>query len=253
MTLRERIIMTYVKLKQNLSWVFLALIFKKCSAVQCRRIFETTLTMLFKCLKVAIRWPSREEIYRNLPECFKDFEDARVVIDCTEIFIQTPSKLCCQELTYSNYKSSTTCKILTGVTPGGIISYFTKPYGGRHLDTALFEQSDLMTLLEPGDAVMTDRGFLIEEICARNNWKLIRPPFMKDKKQLSKDEAILTSKIAKARVHVERSNQRIKAFAILGETMSVKLVPELHKIFTVVCATVNLSSPIFKDDKFMKN
>lgn len=142
---------------------------------------------------------------------------------------------------------------MTGVTPGGIISYFTKSYGGRHLDTALFEQSDLMTLLEPGDAVMTDRGFLIEEICARNNWKLIRPPFMKDKNQLSKDEAILTSKIAKARVHVERSNQRMKAFAILGETMSVKLVPELHKMLTVVCATVNLSSPIFKDDKFMKN
>jgi len=75
---------------------------------------------------------------------------------------------------------------------------------------------------------------------------------MKDKKQLSKNEAILTLKIAKARVHVERSNQRIKAYAVLGGTMSVKLIPILNEIFTVVCGTVNLSSPIFKDDKFMK-
>jgi len=34
--------------------------------------------------------------------------------------------------------------------------------------------------------------------------------------------------------------------------MSVKLIPILDEIFTVVCGTVNLSSPIFKDDKFMK-
>jgi len=141
---------------------------------------------------------------------------------------------------------------MTAITPEGLISYFSKSYGDRVSDTVIFQQSDLIKLLESGDAVMTDRGFLIEELCARNNWKLIRPPFMKDKKQLSKNEAILTSKIAKARVHVERSNQRIKAFAVLGGTMSVKLIPILDEIFTVVCGTVNLSSPIFKDDKFMK-
>jgi len=250
-TLRERIIMTYVKLKQNVSYSFLGLLFK-CNANHCQRIFYTTLKMLSQCLKVAIPWPSKEELSKNLPECFKDFEDTRVVVDCTEIFIQAPNKLCCQELTYSSYKSSATCKIMTAITPGGLISYFSKSYGGRVSDTVIFQQSDLIKLLESGDAVMTDRGFLIEELCARNNWKLIRPPFMKDKKQLSKNEAILTSKIAKARVHVERSNQRIKAFAVLGGTMSVKLIPILDEIFTVVCGTVNLSSPIFKDDKFMK-
>ncbi|XP_057337503.1 uncharacterized protein LOC130675695 [Microplitis mediator] len=253
LTLRERIILTYVKLKQNLSWAFLAVIFKKCTAAQCRHIFYTTLDMLFKCLKILIRWPPKEEISRNLPECFKDFEHTRVVVDCTEIFILAPSKLCCQELPSSNHKNSTTCKIMTGITPGGLISYFTKPYGGRLLDTELFEQSDLIKLLEPGDAVMTDRGFFIDELCTRNNWKLIRPPLIKDQKQLSRCEAILASKIAEARVYVQRFNQQIKAFALVGGTMSAELVPVLHEIFTVVCATVNLSSPIVNDDKSMKN
>ncbi|KAK0161684.1 hypothetical protein PV327_008103 [Microctonus hyperodae] len=251
MTLRERIIMTFVKLKQNLSYAFLALIFKKCTAVQCQRIFLTTLVMLSKCLKFAIPWPSKEEISRNLPQCFEGFEDTRVVINCTEINIQAPNKRCCQELTSSNYKSSATCKIMIGVTPAGLISYCSKAYGGRHSETVIFEQSDLIKLLEPGDAIMTDRQFLIEELCARNNWKLIRPPFIEDKK-LEKNEAILMSKIAKARVHVERINQRIKDFEILGGTMSEQLIPVIDEIFTVVCGTVNLSTPIIKDDEFMK-
>lgn len=99
---------------------------------------------------------------------------------------------------------------------------------------------------------MVDRGFLIDEVCEINRLKCIRPPFLKDEKQFSKAESILTSKIATARVHIERSNQRIKTFKILGSTMSVKLVPILEDIFTVVCATISMSSPILSDKNFMK-
>lgn len=99
---------------------------------------------------------------------------------------------------------------------------------------------------------MVDRGFLIDEVCEINRLKCIRPPFLKDKKQFSKAESILTSKIATARVHIERSNQRIKTFKILGSTMPVKLVPLLEDIFTIVCATINMSSPILSDKNFMK-
>lgn len=53
--------------------------------------------ILSKSLKAAIPWPSREEISRNLPKCFEGFENVRVVLDCTEIFIQHPANLCCQD------------------------------------------------------------------------------------------------------------------------------------------------------------
>lgn len=78
------------------------------------------------------------------------------------------------------------------------------------------------------------------------------PPFLKSKKQFTKSEEILTSKIACARVHIERSNQRIKAFQIVGGKLPVNLVPLLEEIFTMVYATVNLNSPILKDDKFIQ-
>ena len=252
MSLKERVIMTFVKLKQNLSYSFLALIFKCYSAKHCQRIFSDTVKMLSLCLKPAIPWPSREEIRRNMPECFESFEDVRVVLDCTEIFIQRPAELCCQILTYSHYKSGQTCKIMTGVSPAGNITFISKCYGGRATDAAIFKESELIRLLEPGDAVMVDRGFLIDEVCEVNRWKCIRPPFLKDKKQFSKEESILTARIAKARVHIERSNQRIKTFKILGSVMPVALVPLIEDICTVVCAVINMSSPILSDSKFME-
>jgi len=252
MNTRDRVIMTYMKLKQNVSYSLLAIIFNCYSAKHCQRVFYNTVKILSKCLKPAIPWPSREEILKNLPQCFEGFEDVRVILDCTEIFIQKPANLCCQIITYSHYKGSQTCKIMTGVSPAGNITYISKPYGGRVTDSTIFQQSDLIKLLEPNDAVMVDRGFLIDEVCEINRLKYIRPPFLKDKKQLSKAESILTSKIVTARVHIERSNQRIKTFKILGSTMPVKLVPILEDIFTVVCATINMSSPILSDKNFMK-
>lgn len=251
LSVQDKVLMTYVKLKQNMSYACLSILFN-CTAKQCQRIFTEMIHILSKCLKVAIPWPSEKEISRNLPRCFEDFKDVRVVLDCTEIFLQKSKNLCCQLNTYSHYKGTYTCKFLTGVTPAGNISFISKPYGGRASDKAIFEQSNLKNLLQPGNAVMVDRGFLIDDMCKMNGWKCIRPPFLKNKKQFTKSEAILTSKIACARVHVERSNQRIKAFQIVGCRLPVNLVPLLEEIFTVICATVNLNSPILKDDKFIQ-
>lgn len=251
LSVQDKVLMTYVKLKQNLSYACLSIMFH-CTAKQCQRIFTEMIHILSKCLKVAIPWPSEEEISINLPQCFEDFKDVRVVLDCTEIFLQKSKNLCCQLYTYSHYKGTYTCKFMTGVTPAGNISFISKPYGGRTSDKAIFEQSNLKNLLQPGNAVMVDRGFLIDDMCEMNGWKCIRPPFLKNKKQFTKSEAILTSKIACARVHIERSNQRIKTFQIVGGRLPVNLVPVLEEIFTVICATVNLNSPILKDDKFIQ-
>ena len=208
MNATDRIVMTYMKLKHNLCYSFLAVTFNCYSVKHCQRVFYDTVKVLSNCLKVAIPWPSKEEISKNLPKCFDGFENVRIVLDCTEIYIQQPKNLCCQLITYSYYKGSTTAKIMTGVTPAGNISYISKVYGGRVSDSTIFSQSaDLLKSLDPGDGIMVDRGFLIDELCELNRWKCIRPPFLKDKKQFSNSESILTSKIAAARVHIERSNQ----------------------------------------------
>lgn len=142
---------------------------------------------------------------------------------------------------------------MTGVSPDGQITFISKPYGGRASDKLIFEKSKLIERLEPNkDEVMVDRGFLIDAICASHGIKLVRPPFLKNKIQFTKDEAEQTRDIAKARVHVERANQRIKIFKIFASKLDWSLVPVVQDAFTVVCALVNLSSPILADKRFKK-
>lgn len=247
--LREMILMTFIKLKQNLSYAMLAVLFK-CSNDTCKDIIFDMIDTLYLCLKPAIYWPAKDNILRNMPECFKDFENVRVVIDCTEIRIQRPSKLCCQLQTYSYYKSTYTVKFMTGVTPAGLISVVSKPYGGRVSDNMIFEQSELLKKMDKNDAILADRGFTINNLCKEYDVTFISPLFLENKTQFSKTEALLNRNVAKARVHIERSNQRLKCFNILSNTMPMCLLSKVEKIFTIICGLVNLSSPILKNDKF---
>lgn len=95
LSLKDRIILTLAKLKQNLSFVMLSLLFGVSNAC-CRRIFKDTIIMLSVVLKPAIPWPSSQSIQRLLPLCFENFPNVRVVLDCTEIFIQRPKCLNCR-------------------------------------------------------------------------------------------------------------------------------------------------------------
>ena len=47
----------------------------------------------------------------------RDFEDVRVILNFTEIFVQNPSKLDARKHVYSNYKLHNTFKFLVGVSP----------------------------------------------------------------------------------------------------------------------------------------
>lgn len=99
---------------------------------------------------------------------------------------------------------------------------------------------------------MTDKGFMIEDECLLNNLKLIRPPFLRDQEQFEKEDAIITAKIASARVHVERTIQRIKIFQILKKRYPFNRLDDLDNVMTIITGLVNLSSPILADTRFVK-
>lgn len=87
-------------------------------------------------------------------------------------------------------------------------------YGGRASDKAIFNNENLIKRLDVNDSIVTDKGVLIEKECNEKSMKLIRPPFLKKQKQLSKVDAEITADIARARVHVERAIQRLKVFKV---------------------------------------
>ena len=65
--------------------------------------------------------------------------------------------------TYSNYKSANTIKYLIGITPSRGISFLSAGWGGKELDKLITINSGFLDMLSPGDCVLADQGFLIDE------------------------------------------------------------------------------------------
>ncbi len=115
-------------------------------------------------LQPLIVWPRREEVLKTVPEMFKnDFRRCICIIDCFEVFCERPSDLMARAQTYSNYKHHNTIKFLIATSPQGAISFISRGWGGRVSDKHLSENCGLLTHLQPGDQVLADRGFTVEE------------------------------------------------------------------------------------------
>ena len=157
----------------------------------------------------------------------------------------------CRILTYSHYKGTNTFKILVGVSPAGLITFVSEAYGGRTSDKYITVDSGILDKLTPySDKVMVDKGFHIENECLNLGLELIRPPFLHQSKQFSKQESMKTALIARARVLVERSIQRLKLYKILQKRLDWNHVGEINEIIQVCVSLANLSNPILADDKF---
>lgn len=247
----RNVIITLMKLKHDLSYSLLGILFRL-SVSTVSSIFCSTVSMLGNCLSAAITWPSVEEVRRNMPKCFAKFQKTRVVLDCTEFSIECSKCLRCRLLTYSNYKGQATCKVMIGVSPAGLITAPSVPWGGRASDKIIFKNSELVQCLEPYvDSVMVDKGFHIELELLERGVELVQPPFLRQKEQLSKAQAETTAEIAAARVHVERVIGRMKQFKILNGKIQQTLLPYMENILRTVCGITNLSRPIMSDDKFL--
>ena len=72
------------------------------------------------------------------------------------MFTETSSSLPVQSAKYFHYKHQYTLKGLVGISPSAVITYISYLYGGSTSDKEITRQCGL---LEPGDAVMADKGF----------------------------------------------------------------------------------------------
>ena len=104
-----------------------------CSTIS--RILTTWINFLYYTLKQLPIWASLKVVNETMPECFKaHYPCTRVIIDCTELFIQMPSSFRAQSQTYSTYKSHNTAKGLIGIAPSGFVTFISNLYGGHLSD-----------------------------------------------------------------------------------------------------------------------
>ena len=93
------------------------------------RLFITWVVFLAKELRLLFPWPSKELVQKHASKDFNRYPNTRIVIDCTEIFIQRPNSLSSQCLTFSSYKHHNTFKVLVGISPGGVITFVSDLWG----------------------------------------------------------------------------------------------------------------------------
>ena len=215
------------------------------SPTLCSQIFTCWITAMDKVLGFLVFWPTKEQIIATKPQRYRHLPDLRGIIDCSEIFIETPKNLENQFLTWSNYKGHNTIKFLVCVAPNSAITYISPLYCGRISDKALTNDCGFLDLLEPYDMIMADKGFNISDELAARSVSLHIPPGKRGTAQMLLPNVTKTKRIANIRILVEQVIRRIKTFRIVKYEMPISVVPLANKILNVVAALVNLQNPIY--------
>ena len=245
----DEMILFLMKLRLNLTECDLGYRFN-ISQPSVSRIFNKWLDVFHARLSWLIRWPGRDELLISLPRAFKrSFPRCVAVIDCFEVAMERPSDFGARASSWSNYKQKNTCKYLVAITPQGSISFVSKGWGGRASDKLISEESGLLENLIPGDQVLADRGFTIQEAVGLYCAQVIIPDFTRGKKQLAGTSVERSRKIANVRIHVERVIGLLRQkYTILNGVLPVSLFggapDKVDKIVVVCSALCNMCSSL---------
>ncbi|XP_028407181.1 uncharacterized protein LOC114529570 [Dendronephthya gigantea] len=122
------------------------------SVSQVSRIWVTWLDFLYRWVRTIPIWPSQKYVKENMPQRFKEsYPNTRVIIDCTEVFLEMPSQPRSQSATFSTYKNHNTGKGLLGISPQGDLTFVSELYAGNTSDKQLTIDFGILKLLEKGD------------------------------------------------------------------------------------------------------
>ena len=184
-------------------------------------IFVTWINFMFCKWEERNWWPSSNVIKFYAPTDFNlKFPTTRVIVDGTECPIKKPMEPTAQQATFSSYKNKNTIKVLVGVSPGGLVTYLSPAYGGSATDRQICERSNLTTMCQPGDSIMADKGFNVQDLFESAMITINIPTFFHKKNRMSGATVLKDRKIASKRVHVERIIGLAKTYKIIQQPMN---------------------------------
>ena len=111
-------------------------------------------------------------------------------------------------------------KALVGASPGGLFTYVSPAYGVSTSDRQIVKRSGLHALLDPGDEIMADKGFNVEDLMLLYCVTLNIPTFLKKKNRMSGATVRHDRKVSNKRVHIERLIGLAKTYKILTAQMN---------------------------------
>ena len=129
-------------------------------------IFTSWIKAMGQCLKPLVYIPDQGTINVTSPARFKSYHNLSAIIDCSEVFIETPKDPELQSVTWSDYKHHNTLKFLVAVAPNSAITYVSEFYTGRVSDKQLTIDCGFLDMVEPYSMIMADKGFNLFDECA---------------------------------------------------------------------------------------
>ena len=241
----NQLLMTLMRLRRGLGIVDLAHRFNF-SQSGVSRCVTTWIAGLAKVLgPILIRTFPQEVVVACKPKRYRHLPNLMGIIDCTELFIETPTDMDCQSGTWSDYKHHNTAKVLLAILPNGLITFISKSYMGRLTDDFVTVDSGYLATLPPGSQIMADRGFLLQKECWEHNITIIRPTGRRGVNQFTSEQCMKSKKVANLRILVEQVIGRLKTFTILKNELSIRSLGNLDDILVTCAALTNLRGKIY--------
>lgn len=238
-SVENQFFMTLMKLRCNKPNFEIARLFDV-SEFSVSNIFVTWVNFMYHQWKEIKIWPSKENVHYYMSDAFKtEFPATRVIVDCTEVPVKKPSDPHAQQATFSTYKNRNTLKAMIGITPSGLISFVSDAYGGSCSDRQITERSCLMDLLEPGDSIMADKGFNVQDLFLKSGVTVNIPTFLRNRNRFQASSRVRDRRISSKRIHVERVIGLIKTYKILQEPMEASWCCLGSEIIYVCCMLCN--------------
>ena len=212
---QEQFFLTLIKLRQHKTNFEISRLFGL-TVTGVANVFITWINFIYFQWGEVTWWPCREDVSFFMPTDFKSkYPSTRVIIDGTECPVQKPKQPLAQQATFSTYKNKNTVKVLVGCSPGGLVSYISEAYGGSASDRQICERGNLTDRCDPGDSIMADKGFNVQDLFIPYDITINIPSFFKKKNRISSHTVIKDRKLASKRVHVERIIGLAKSYKIL--------------------------------------
>ena len=119
---------------------------------------------------------------------------------------------------WSDYKHGQTKKLFLAVNPWGCATVVSKLADGSMSDREITKRCGFLKKKKiKGKTVLADRGFQIEDLILAKGGKLVIPPFLAGRKKFTYKELVRSRIITRARIHIERFNQRLKLYKFIGD------------------------------------
>ena len=111
------------------------------------------------------------------------FQKCAVIIDYFEIHMERPSDLLAHAQVWSNYKHHSMVKFSLGIIPQGKVLFIYESWCGQTSDKVLTKNSVVLDELIPGNVVLVDRVFTVDDYFHIVMAEVKLPPLTKGKKQ----------------------------------------------------------------------